>query len=341
MDEWLFGRRRDVAAEPLGIFKEMYGGYAKIPEIRAAGASGGVGSAILVYALEQGIIDGALLAARDPDTPWRIKPVIARSRQEVLAGAGSWYALVPTNQLLSTAVVDKGVKRLGVVGCPCHIEALRKIQMAGQPSRIAKAITLTVGLLCETNFSWQATRHMMFEHCGLSDLNEVEKIMYRGGHVPKHFVLHLKNGSKREVDLFAYLMTYFFPFEVERCSMCFDWGGEAADIAIGDLWEPCTKPDEPGWNVVVARTDLGEEVIRGAMDADYLFARPSPSCYTIAALGCEGKKHGHAHSLNWRARHGWVTPNFGYEIKDYEPWKPEWRNANLKAGLAGHGGKQT
>lgn len=75
--------------------------------------------------------DAAIVASGNPQQPWRIAPVIATNREELTKAMTTRHCLVPANMLLSEAVLRRVIRKLAVVGCPCHIEGIRKIQMAG------------------------------------------------------------------------------------------------------------------------------------------------------------------------------------------------------------------
>ncbi|MFC1990224.1 coenzyme F420 hydrogenase/dehydrogenase beta subunit N-terminal domain-containing protein [Chloroflexota bacterium] len=137
LDRMLFSRERRVDKEPLGICSRWLRGYATDTEVRQTAASGGCTSALLIYALEKGIIDGAIVVGMNLKYPWRTEPRLATTREEVLAAAQSKYALVPSNFLLNE-VERKGLNRLGIVGLPCHIHGIRKMQMYGKPQKIDK-----------------------------------------------------------------------------------------------------------------------------------------------------------------------------------------------------------
>jgi coenzyme F420 hydrogenase subunit beta len=282
--------------------------------------------------LEQGIVDGVIVAANDPEHPWRMKPTIATRAEELTKGMSTKHCLVPTNALLKEAVFERGLKKIGIVGCPCHIEAIRKIQRASRPRKIAESIALTLSVYCATNFWWEATRHIFDEECGVGDFREVREFTYRGGGRPQHFISRLADGTERKSPLFSSFLNYLFPFQAERCSVCYDWSGELADISFGDLYIAffLRPPHELGWNSMLVRTSTGERLLSEAMKAGYLFARRSRAEYTIAAFGCECKKHGSAHNLTWRKKHGWVIPNFGYDPGIPDPWPVDCRNAHLK-----------
>jgi coenzyme F420 hydrogenase subunit beta len=129
-----FGRDASPDEALLGVTQGYLKAYAADSAVRDAGAAGGVVSALLIYALEANIIDGAIVTGMSETQPWRVVPGIATTREEVLATAQSRYAIVPTNAIIKEAL-GRGLKRLGAVGLPCHIHGLRKIQAAGMPKQ--------------------------------------------------------------------------------------------------------------------------------------------------------------------------------------------------------------
>ena len=61
-------------------------------QVHEVGQDGGLVSAILIWALEQGYIDAALVSYLEGDgSTWKAMPGVARNRDEVLAAAGSRY----------------------------------------------------------------------------------------------------------------------------------------------------------------------------------------------------------------------------------------------------------
>jgi coenzyme F420 hydrogenase subunit beta len=75
-----------------GPWRETLTGAATDPATRFAGASGGALSALLIHALDSGLVDRVLHVEADPAQPTGNRMRWSRSRAEVLAGAGSRYA---------------------------------------------------------------------------------------------------------------------------------------------------------------------------------------------------------------------------------------------------------
>ena len=330
MDQMLFGRMRKPEEEFLGIYRNILEGYARNNSIRDNGPSGGATTALLAYALTEGIIDGAIVANNHPQYPWRMTPQIATTTEELLGAMSSKHILVPSNAVLNEAIMERGLRKVAVVGCPCHIEAIRKIQLTGRPRKIAGAIKLCISLYCGRNYWWTGTRHLLEEECGIDDLREIVAFSYRGGERPKRFTVRLRNGARKEVPLFSSVLNYILPNMSERCSLCCDFSGEVADISLGDHYLAFfLRPDKPGWNSIITRTPIGEEILLSAEKKGHIFVRPGPEKYVISNFGCECKKHGSAHHIQWRKQHHWPVPDFGYALGTAAPWEKQYRVADI------------
>ena len=92
IDEFLFGRARDDRRAVAASSRTSCLARAADPELHEVGQDGGLVSAMLVYALEHDIIDAALVSYLEGDgTTWKAIPGIARTREDVIASAGSRY----------------------------------------------------------------------------------------------------------------------------------------------------------------------------------------------------------------------------------------------------------
>ena len=117
LEKFCFGSVSEKKAGDLGIFNYSGMGYATDDRIRRAGASGGVTTALLIYGLEKGLIDCALVAGFSREKPWRTEAKIATNREELIEAAQSKYAPVAINSVLNEAVV-RGFQHIAIVGCP-------------------------------------------------------------------------------------------------------------------------------------------------------------------------------------------------------------------------------
>lgn len=314
LDRMIFGRERQFEKELLGIHQRCLAVHATDPKIRAAGASGGATTALLVYALEQGIIDGAMVGQMNPREPWHTMPVLATTPEEVVASAQSKYQVLATNAILSE--VTKG-KKIGHVGLGCHTEAMRKLQLLYPDHKINDSIAFFIGIACHANFYTRATELLILEGAGVRSLDEVAKVEYRSGEPPGGFRVTKKDGSVFSMtrgESTAYFLVRYF--RRERCLMCIDWSSEFADISVSDYWGP-EIPEEGknlGWSGVVINTERGEQLIKDAEAKGYLLTHPMDCRYMVLSGGLYQKKHGAVHNIMKRKRYGWPVPDFHYPL---------------------------
>jgi coenzyme F420 hydrogenase subunit beta len=310
LERLAFGRQRDTGEEFIGVSQDLIKGYATDIGSRNAGSSGGVASALLIYALENDIIDAAIVSGMSKEKPWRFEPKIAINREQVLAAARSKYILIPTNAILGEAL-EKGFKRLGVVGLPCHMHAIRKMQMHGMPKKTVNSIKFCIGLMCAINYDYRGTEHLIEEVCGVP-LDQVAGLEYRAGAYPGLFTVITRDG--KEVAITDNERRFHtIGFQHNRCMMCYDYTAVVADITVGDDFDPAMKRGVAGWTAMIVRSDVGKNLVNDAQAAKYIHTEPIKK-ENFFQGGFEWKKHGGAYHITERKRHGWPTPDYHMPI---------------------------
>lgn len=242
MDCTVFHKTRQDQA--LGVLKAIYFGRGQLKD-RARVQYGGVTTALVGLAMEEGLISAAVLTGGNITAP---RPVLAQTVEEVYRCAGSKYTAVPTLMEFNRAVKD-GYRNLGVVGRPCQITALRKMEQAGYPELPdtgENPVVLTLGLFCFWSLAPEFYQFISRE-MGNEEIIKMD-IPLEGP------VLETKNGLKR------YSLDQIRPFIKKSCQFCFDPTAEWADIAIG-----ATESD-PSWNTLVVRSEKGQELVDLALE---------------------------------------------------------------------------
>ncbi len=252
----LFG---DIPSDiALGRYLALYAGHACDGSIRYDSASGGLVSALLIFALEHGLIDGALVTRMRSDHPLMPEPFIARTRREILSAAGSKYCPVTVGAALKEILNSKG--RFAVVGLPCHIQGIRKAEQ--QIAELAGRIRYRISIACSFNYSFHGTRRFI-QSLGIVP-EEVQELQYRGRGWPGSMLLRLKNGTETVVPLTEYYRK-LGPYSLWRCMLCSDMLGELSDLSCGDAWLPeLVKTDKAGSSFVISRTPEAEELLEAA-----------------------------------------------------------------------------
>jgi len=302
-----FGRERSSNEEMAGISQSYRKGYALDPQIRQAGASGGCITALLVYALEHGIIDSAVVTAMSAERPWKVEPRIATTRPEIIQSARSKYAVFPHNKIFRE-IMERGFSKVGFVGLPCHIHAIEKMRLKNILPDLTDKIRLVLGLVCGYNCSFKATEYMVREWAGIDPIDKVTWLEYRGGEEKSQGVVKTKD----ETVLVAKMNWYYgcmFPFGRDRCMMCYDFGSELADVSVGDR-APRGERDI-GWSHLAARSDEGTKLIEDAEREGYIKTFPVEQEDFLKNFGFGVKKRGGQSKFTDRRRFGWPTPDYG------------------------------
>ncbi len=248
LERKLFGRTRNADKEPLGIYKKAVSAQAK--PIEANAQDGGVATALLVTALESGIIDCAVVTGRDED--WRTVASVAASAEEIRAAAGTKYTISNSIYAVKDAL-EKGYKKIGFVGTPCQIQGLRKVKLLDEPYEVGQGrIALLVGLFCMENFSYDSLMYGLVKGKFNLDPKDVARFEIKKG----MFRVIDKTGKAHEVKIEE---TDEYTFK--GCGPCFDFTSELADISVGSVGS------SDGWSTVLTRTDVGEKLYASTLAA--------------------------------------------------------------------------
>jgi coenzyme F420 hydrogenase subunit beta len=283
-----------------GKYKEVMALKAKDAKVTGVAQDGGVVTSILCYALEQGVIDGALLAAKS-DTPWLPKPVVATTKDEIMACAGTKYTLSPNMWSIKSAAREYALDKIAIVGTPCQIYAARKMQLYPFGARhIADKIALTVGIFCTENFSYAGLKTIIEDHCKVPMASVTKMEIGKG----KFSVKGAKDVSIPIKETHKY--------EQDGCHVCSDLVAEFADISTGSIGTP------DGWSTTFTRTTKGSDLMKKALAAG-LFEKKEMAEFA-APMGLAmlekletGKKDKAKKTVAERTAMGmFVTPNIVY-----------------------------
>ena len=242
----------------MGPVRKIMMARAKDPLWTKKAQTGGVVSALIDFALREGVIQAGVLTPRDGDLLPRGR--IITSRKQILACAGSTYVSGPTLEALNKGPW-KGEERIGVVGLPCQVLALARMKTSKLEKRTPiDRVDLVIGLFCTWAFDYKP--FMAFLHKRL-DGRPVKK-------------LHITPPPERILEVISRGELYRIPVDDIRpyirasCRVCLDMTAELSDISVG------TVEGKEGWNTVVARTAMGQDLLRRAKNRGVIETRPLP-----------------------------------------------------------------
>jgi coenzyme F420 hydrogenase subunit beta len=254
-DVALFGRAR-TQDEVIGIYKDIYLVRANDDQIFEAGQDGGFVSALLIWGLENGKIDGALTSKLSDERLWDATACVATNREEVLASAGSRYTYAASPLAMKEAEA-RGLKNLALVGMSCQ-SSINGTLSARNVNKYRRRIQLVIGLLCSKSFSYPGMVETITQAHQIP-LEDVAKVNVKG----KFQLWRRSTGEKVEIPL-----KEMHHFTREGCKLCPDFAAEHADISTGGLGQ------SDGWTLTIVRTERGAEWLRGMQDAGWITVRP-------------------------------------------------------------------
>jgi len=246
LDQQVFGaNRKDVA---IGSYISILAGRAKGDEIKNVAQDGGIVSALCAYAIDSGLVDGVVLAKSSDHVP---TPIIAKTKEEILKSAGTKYTVSPTLIGVKDALKE-GIEKISIVATPCQVTAARKMQNMGE-----EAIKLTIGLFCMEAFFSKDFYEYLNEKIAPSS---IKKLNITGGKL----IVQTDNAPV-EVEL-----SEVKQFARPTCGVCLDVTSEFADISVGSIGS------EEGWNTVIIRNKIAEDLIKGAEEKGTIETKPLP-----------------------------------------------------------------
>lgn len=235
-------------------------GFSNDEQIRFAGSSGGVISAVAAYLIESGTVDFVLQVGADPMDPFGSVAETSRSRVDVISSAGSRYGpsapLANLEQHLATGL------RFAVVGKPCDIASLRR--MAIRDPRVNQQVPYMIAFMCAGVPSRKGALAVASAMGAMPE--EVERFAFRGEGWPGSARAHLRDGRTLRMDYATSWGTILNRSLQFRCKICPDGTGEFADIVCADAWygrDGYPDFDErPGRSLLITRTDRGEHLVQ-------------------------------------------------------------------------------
>lgn len=279
-----------------GTMLHLAKGHATDQEIRFKSATGGILTALAVYLLESGEVDAVLQVGVSAGNPLENEVRFNTTRAGIVACAGSRYG--PSAPLKDVHAALDGGRRFAFVGKPCDVATLRNL--AHVDPRVDRQIPYMLAMFCGGNPSIAATYNIV-RRFG-EDHRDVDEFRYRGHGWPGPTYLRTRQGREHRQ---TYDETWFSNLTYElmfRCKICADGVGEHADVVAGDCWvmedgKPSHREAGDGWNMHIARTERGRQLIEDAVVAGYIHEEP----FSVAELEAMHDDHGtKKRSVLWR-----------------------------------------
>jgi coenzyme F420 hydrogenase subunit beta len=256
IDTSIFGMTR-APEDVIGIHQEICLARATGAEELAQGQDGGVVSALLIWGLRTGRIDGACTSKLSGERTWDAEPTVVTDPQGVLDTAGSRYTY-SANPLALLKAAELGLSKVALVGMSCQASVTGALQ-SRRVNKWRKKIAWTLGLLCSKTFTYDGLmREIAQDELGL-DLDHLARVNVKG-----RLLFYTDTG-----DEVTYPLKEAHRVTRPGCLRCPDFAAEHADISFGGLGQ------SDGWTLSIVRTALGRETWDAALADGVIEARPA------------------------------------------------------------------
>lgn len=229
----------------IGRFRAVAASRAADEAIAASGQGGGTVTALLTTALQEDMIDCAILTGL-PDGEAYPRGLVASTVSEIAACAGSRYVGAHSLSALREAL-DRGFQKIAVVGLPCQVKSVRKMALYDlKGDNLRERISFVIGLFCNWAFNSREFVSFLSDELGLTRVGK----------------LHIPPPPANVVEVETGNSVHRIPLERVRpliqaaCGECTDMTSEFADVSVG-MYE-----GRPGWNTLITRTDSGERLVK-------------------------------------------------------------------------------
>jgi coenzyme F420-reducing hydrogenase beta subunit len=222
--------------ENLGVYSEIFAAKSSID-----GQDGGVATALLVSGMQRGLFDAAIVVQRTDG--YYAEAVVAENADEIMRARGTKYLRIKMMSKLGE-LIDKGKRKIAIVGTACEVRAARKIQQILLNEFPDLELTI-IGLFCFEAFDYEKLKEETQRLLGVN-LDDAEKTQIHKG----RYIIRV-GGKEYSCSVRDLSKT------VEKgCAFCDDFTAALADVSVGSVGSA------EGYSTVIVRSDVGKRLLK-------------------------------------------------------------------------------
>lgn len=316
MEKAVHGRVRGNGDETFfGPFTALYRARMVLPLPGAQWT--GITTSLGASLLRTGQVDAVLTMIPHKDDVWRPQPALITDPDEMAHARGMRMGYAPLLALLEDAVAQ-GFSKLAVIGIPCQIYALRKLE-----AELNLEALFVIGTPCSDN----TTTENFHSFLSLLDKSP-QDITYLEFRADYKVELRFKNRRRRLIPFLALpisdLPSDFFPL---TCRTCVDYTNALADITVGYM-------GGEGDQWLIVRNERGAQMLDGLSSKIELSAPGSAGKRAGAVKGFVANTERAAGGLPLRRMPDWLRPIVSFLQPRIGPRGLEFARARLEMKAA-------
>lgn len=310
------GRTRADGDEAFfGPLRAMY--RAKMTAPKPGAQWTGITTSLGAELLRTGKVDAILTVLPHPDDRWKPLPALVTNPADMDQARGMRMGYAPLLALLEEAQ-SRGFTRLGVIGIPCQVYALRALE-----AELGLEALYVIGTPCSDN----TTTDNFHQFLALLDVAP-DTINYLEFRADFKVELRFDDGRRRLIPFLSLpisdLPGDFFPL---TCRTCVDYTNALADITVGYM-------GGEGDQWVIVRNDRGQELLDGLGDAVLLSNPGSAGKRASAVKGFVANTERAAGGLPLRRMPDWLRPLVSWVQPRFGPRGLEFARARVEMKAA-------
>ncbi|MCK5062246.1 Coenzyme F420 hydrogenase/dehydrogenase, beta subunit C-terminal domain [Candidatus Parcubacteria bacterium] len=241
----------------LGRIRCVCNGYSRNKDIRFSASTGGFVHELCKTLLDNKKIDGVISITHDHGLEYSPKILT-----DIHLMPNSIYHNINFQNTIT--LLKKAEGKYLLIGLPCQITSIELFLRKRKYAHLKEKIYAKVSLIC--GYSFDRKNAKAFAHYNNFDLEEIsyrERGRYRKTRLKNKSsgllfeVFNPKNFRERINN-----MIFFDQFLPQLgCLYCIDHICYCADIVVGDAWQKRYSDDDIGTNIIICRTEKGEDLI--------------------------------------------------------------------------------